>query len=487
MRRVRVGREMGAVAVVAMLLPMGAVVVTSAPASAPALVFEGPVTPARCGKGSLPETGLQGQVPLADRQSGRSTLGYRCNLKLIGQFQGEGSSWVSQIYKDCAYMSTRYAGSVNHPGVQVLDVRNPSKPRRVGALTDPAMLGPWESLKVNTRRGLLAAVAAPGPAGNGAGFLAVYDIRDNCRRPRLLSSVSSTDLSLPTAAFGHEGSWSPDGRTYWSTSAYGGGITAIDLADPAQPRALFVGETFALNHGLSLSRDGRLLYIARIGLGYGVVIDGNGVQIFDVSSIQDRDPVPQMRLIGEELWTDGIAGQHAIEVTYGSRPHLIFVDEGGAGAARILDVSNPANPTVIAKLKLEIHMPENADIRAADTVGNGQFGYEGHYCAVDRLRNPRAVACGYFQSGVRVFDISNPLRPHEVAYYNPPAQVGQTQRLVSSEHAANPLVSGAGTATLSADWCSSPPQFVDKKQLWVACQDNGFMTLRFTSGSSPLD
>ncbi len=35
------------------------------------------VAPANCGPGSRPETGLQGQVPVADRVSGRSKSGYQ--------------------------------------------------------------------------------------------------------------------------------------------------------------------------------------------------------------------------------------------------------------------------------------------------------------------------------------------------------------------------------------------------------------------------
>jgi hypothetical protein len=142
---------------------------------------------------------------------------------------------------------------------------------------------------------------------------------------------------------------------------------------------------------------------------------------------------------------------------------------------------------VVSKLKLEIHMPRYADMRARDTAGTGSFGYEAHYCDVDRVRNPRGLACGYFQSGVRVFDISRPLRPREVAYFNPPAQTGKNARLASSEHANGPAVASGGTTTLSTDWCSSPPRFVGRRQLWVTCQDNGFLVLRFTHGASPLE
>jgi hypothetical protein len=445
-------------------------------------VFEGPVPEASCGKGSLPETGLQGQVPLADRQSGRSTRGYRCNLELVGQYQGEGASWVSQSYGSCAYMATRYPSTAKSPGVQVLDVSVPANPRLVDTLTSPAMMGPWESLKVNPRRGLLAAVYAPSPVGNGAAFFDVYDIKTDCRHPRLLNSVSTTELSVPADALGHEGNWAPDGNTYWAASLAGGGVTAIDVSNTASPKIIYTGSTSPANHGLSVSDDGNRLYIAQVGLPGAELLQRNGVQILDVSDVQARKPVPQTREVGRVTWADGGIGQHAIRVTYAGHPYLVFVDEGGAGAARIIDISDEGVPRVVSKLKLQIHMPHHADTRAADTGGSRSFGYEGHYCNVDRLADPTALACGYFQSGVRVFDIRKPLAPREIAYFNPPAQTGKNAHLQSSEHAGP---SGGMAGDLTADWCSSPPRFVEA-QLWVTCQDNGFMALRFTNNTYPI-
>lgn len=464
------------------LVGLGSAYANVSPTASPAVspTMTGSVPRAHCGQGDRPETGIQGRVSLADRESGRSRLGYSCNLRLVGRYQGEGSSWVSQSYRHCAYTSTHSPSAAVHPGVQVIDVRDPQHPRRVGSLTSPAMLGTWESLKVNPARGLLAAVSAPSPAGNGVGYFSVYDIRTDCLHPRLLNSFASSDLTLPANGVGHEGNWSPDGRTYWSASLSLGMVTAIDVADPRQPRILFEGQTSAINHGLSVSRDGRRLYIAKIGMGSGSALDANGLDIYDVSQVQDRKPAPRIRLVGQVTWTDGTIGQHAINVTWLGRPYVIFVDESGAGAARIIDISNESRPVVVSRLKLAIHLPKYADVRSSDTRGTGFFGYEGHYCDVDRLRDPTALACGYFQSGVRVFDVRRPRYPREIAYFNPPAQVGKALALPSSEHAA----SGLGGA-LTTDWCSSPPRFVGR-QLWVTCQDNGFMVLRFTHGSYPL-
>jgi hypothetical protein len=472
-------------------------------AAAGAPVFEGPVPRAHCGRGSLPETGLQGQVPLADRGSGRSRKGYRCNLELVGRYQGEGASWVSQSYGKCAYMSTHFPSTASSPGVQVLDVSDARHPRLTGTLTSPAVRGPWESLKVNAKRGLLAGVLASNPAAEGVGFFDVYDIKADCRKPRLLDSVSvagmnGAGLTVPANAIGHEGDWSPDGRTYWSASAQGGVITAIDVTDPTNPKLLYTGRTGTTAHGFGISDDGNRLYLAQAGnvaqaqtgAGLGAVegaLDPNGLQIFDVSQVQSRTPNPQIAEVGHVHWTDGAGGQHAIPITYAGRPYLVFVDELGQGAARIIDISDERAPRIVSKLKLQIHMPQFASERAADTQNTGVFGYEGHYCDVDRQADPTALACGFFQSGVRVFDIRHPVAPREIAYFNPPAQTGKNARLPSSEHATAAAASTTsnGSANLTADWCSSPPRFVGR-QLWVTCQDNGFMALRFTNGAWPF-
>ena len=65
--------------------------------------FQGPVAEANCGPGSNPETSaIQGSVPVADRESGRSSQGYWCNLELVGRygpddpqpFEGQGGNWA---------------------------------------------------------------------------------------------------------------------------------------------------------------------------------------------------------------------------------------------------------------------------------------------------------------------------------------------------------------------------------------------------------
>src|SRR5581483_3333903 len=287
--------------------------------------------------------------------------------------------------------------------------------------------------------------------------------------PRMLNSVSSTALAIPANLLGHEGGFSPDGKTYWATGGAGGDVVAIDVADARHPRVEFVGQIGMVNHGFSFSPDGRTMYLSSI--------QPHGLLVYDVSEIAARRPGAQAKLLGSLSWNDGTNGMSNIAVTWHGRAYDIFVDELGLGGVRFIDVSNPRRPKVISKLKLEVELPAHAAAASADTAGTGYFSYDPHYCAVDRINDPTALACAYFNSGIRVFDVRRPLRPREIAYYVPEG-VGNAarSRLTGSEHANGDtgLIPQAAPPSLTADWCSSPPRFVGHDQLWVTCQDNGF-------------
>jgi hypothetical protein len=456
------------------------------------------VPAAQCGAGSRPETGLQGQVPLPDRLSGRSQQGYQCNLELVGQYQGEGAAVVATSAGHCAYMPTSYgaAAKKTKPGVQVIDVANPAKPTWVASLDTRAFhVGTWESLKVNPQGNILAGAGVGLLVG--AGKLDLYDVSD-CAHPKLLNVAANGD-SAPVTNMAHEGEWSPDGKTYWTSATGGGLLSAIDVSNPKVPKNLyFGGSSIFINHGMSFNADGTRMYLASIFPA--------GIAILDVSDIQNRKAsARRVRQISKVTWKDGSVTQKALPMTVQGHPYLLAIDEIGggglAGGLRVIDIADEKAPTVVSYIRLGIQLKENADAAAADAKGNGIFGYAPHYCSLDRETNPTALACGYFQSGIRVFDVRDPLHAREIAYFNPPAQTGKAALLPGSDHAGSPplgkltglqqvdpaaVQSGGGSAAdLTADWCSSPPQFVND-QLWVTCNDNGFMALKFTNGAYPL-
>src|ERR1700731_2363089 len=183
------------------------------------------VPKATCGANDHPETALQGQVPAAMRAAGFQ--GFNCNLQLIGQSRGDGANWQTTEFKDsaghiCGYHGTSFS-TVNrtHLGVPVIDVTNASNPTPTGYLTTTSMLDPWESLKVNERRQLLA--ADNGHNGGGGPEVDIYDLSGDCRTPQLLASIAvgtgADGSNLVTPVIGHEGAWAPDGLTY-----YGGNL-----------------------------------------------------------------------------------------------------------------------------------------------------------------------------------------------------------------------------------------------------------------------
>jgi hypothetical protein len=471
-------------------------------------VFEGPVPKASCQPGDRVEDGLQGQVPIEARASGASAAAaYNCNLDLVGQWTtgpdgnnaanpalGDGAAWQHAWFEDCAYYSTgalTNGGSTAdkpaqfNPGVVVVDAKDSAAPQASMFLDTPGMIDPWESLKTHHRRQLLVGTNAIGGsiAGDGGPDVDVYDLSGGCAQPRLLASTPVG------TANGHEGFFSVDGLTYYAT-----GSRAIDMSDPARP--VQIGVAPITGHGGSTSVDGTR--------GYAVgPTCGNGMKIVDLSEIQARVPEADTPTISEVCWTDGGVEQHTQPFTMKGRHYILFVDEGGLfsglqdytgvndglvappGAARIIDIEDEANPRVVSKLKLEVHMPENARAIPESTDGT-VFGYQGHYCTLSdgvndndtyAIADPVIAICGYMQSGIRVFDIRNVMKPREIAYYNPPARPGY-------HPGSNYNMDGVcGTA----DWASANSRYrPDRNEIWFTTQCNAFQIVRFAKPLAEL-
>jgi hypothetical protein len=490
------------------------------------------VPKASCAADDSPETGLQGQVSAALRATGFH--GFNCNLKLMGQVRGDGANWQSAEFKDrvhkCAYHGTSYR-TINRTqlGVPVIDVSDSAKPTVTGYLTTSAMLDPWESLKVNERRQLLAADQGNngGLAGWGGASVDIYDLSGDCRYPQLLASVDvgnpngSTGIVPTNAVIGHEGSWTPDGLTY-----YGGDLTnrqyfAVDTTIPTRPKLIATwnpvvdvppvpaGGIALITHGMSISDDGRRGYfvsLATLPTAADLVNPNvpavNGLLVYDTSEIQERRANPQVRLISKLLWKDGGSSQHTIDVHIGGKPYIVFVDEGGPSGngtagpaaacaanltpyplARLIDISDETNPRIVSRLALEVHDPANCSLTLPDIVGQTAFTYGSHYCSVDNRRNATTLVCGYFNSGIRVFDIRDPRRPREVAYYNP---AGTTTPSYGSNHYTSAL-SASNWVAGGPDWCSAQAH-LDAREgtLWTTCQDNGLLVLKFENGVWPF-
>jgi hypothetical protein len=497
--------------------------------SPPAAVAAYVVPKATCGSGDHPETALQGQVPASMRNG---FGGFNCNLEIVGQYQGEGADWSAAMFKDasghiCAYHamaaptdSDGKSRGIKKPGVPVIDITDPAKPVYITSLTSPAMLDPWESLRVSMKRGLL--VADNGSNGGGGAQVDVYDIASDCRHPQLLASIdvgtgSDGGVVAPKAPSGHEGGLSPDGLTYYVGSLPSNAYYAIDISVPQHPKNIASVDLATLPlgglaHGLSVSDDGKRAYFASIGadaIGLASLPPPlndpnakvqNGFYVMDTSQVQARAPNAKMTLIASIPVRDGSTSQHTIPIRVKGKPYLVHVDEGGSGGlldpatknaaaacaaglspfpmAHIYDMSNEASPVQISETRLETHVTANCSRVLPDMVGVNIFGYGSHYCTVDNRENATAMACGFQDSGVRVFDIRDPAAPKEIAYLNPPGttvSVPGSQHTYRGWHAGNP------------DWCNARLDFdFENHRLVTACQDNGQLVMAFKNGVWPM-
>jgi hypothetical protein len=462
---------------------------------------------AHCGQGGVPETGFQGEVSLADRASGFK--GFSCNLKRIGWHQGDGASWQVAWYGKCAYYDTANGQGVGpssgytpslpdtgarpfaqkHLGTVTLDLANPSQPRVTKYLTTPGMLHPWEDLKVNQKRGLLA-----GAPQGGAPF-DVYDVKKNCAKPTLMASV-------PMPSNGHEGEWEPDGRTYWGGGS--GDYHAIDVTDPTHPKQIFAWTPPNGSHGLSFSDDGNTAYVCG-----GPSSAQDGLTILDISSINRRAKHMKVHVIGTIGFDDSSICQMSYPFARSGHHYLLMTSEQGSaslthqtnsgcvknllpfGIPRIINIDNPRTPRLVSNISLETDKPSNCPTATQEVDDQVIFGYDSHYCSLDREYNATAIACGFFNSGVRVFDIRNPTHPREIAYYNPAASVDQSPTGDGSFGGTNPALAGSEhLGGKDADWCSNRSRWYHAPnggwQLWTTCQDSGFMVLQFTNAAYPL-
>jgi len=421
---------------------------------------------AKCGPGSREEPGVQGRVP-----QGANEKALHCNIALIGH-QGRSGGFKVLRYRDsaghdCAFYDTALLFPVNafklsgdSLGVAVVDMSNPAHPVQTDALTEAPMMSPHESLNLNTRRGLLAAVL--GNPTTYPGLVSIYDAHQDCRHPKL----QSTKL---VARLGHESGFSADGRTFYATSTATKSITAVDVTNPRDPHAIWHGQITA--HGMTLGGSGNRAYIAD---------PGGNMLILDTSQIQARTPNPKMREISRLTWRAASIPQNAIPFTRNGHRYALEIDEytqgttsngdkNEVGGARIIDIGDERRPHVVSNLRLQVNQPkEHAEASRDPGQIDPAQGYAAHYCNLPTSVNPQVVACSFISSGLRVFDISDLRHPKEIAYWVAPAT-----RVMENGHDGS-------------NFAMSKPAFVpSRREIWYSDGTSGLYVLRVAKSVWP--
>lgn len=481
--------------------------------------FQGPVPVPVCQPADRPEAGVDGQLTRAERASGGSRRPYNCNLAIVGEYAGQGAGHQLMWYGHCAYVTTEgyEAGQKGvppllHPGIQVLDVSHQRDPRYVTNLDDPAALYDWEDGAVNAGRALLGTAeswmgSGPQPA------VSFYSLTD-CEHPRLLASVQLPDPNL----LAHAGNFAFDGKTYWLTSFANSRLVAIDVTDPSHPKELLdwafprgqAGSAAAHQacHRISLNQftvDGHppdtLLFCGVVGhrVRAGVYSSGNGLVIYDVSQVQERRPHPVIKVVSSLYWVNGYVGIQPDLAFIHGKPYLGVGDECGSGGCRypagaraacgaglppfgferLIDISHVRRPKLVAQLMLGVDDPKNCARTENDiTASMGGYGYSLHDCTFDNPLHARLLACSSHQAGIRVFDIHDPHRPREIAYFVGPAPPDPTEidpgSLLNAFQGVKPPI--------DFSWSKAHSRFLWRQgrlYLWVTSSHGGFYTLRF--------
>jgi hypothetical protein len=303
----------------------------------------------------------------------------------------------------------------------------------------------------------VASMATPATA---PGFVDVWDVSKDCRKPTLLASS-------PMGLLGHEGGFSPDGLTYWVASLYFHTLAAVDLTNPSVPQLVWISKDYQ-PHGVSLSNDGKTLFMAEAAFDDSNG-DFSGLTVLDVSQVQKRTVNAQVPIVSRLTWKNVSTPQNATPFTKNGRNYLLQTDEFGSGAsigaARIIDIHNLRKPKVVSDLRLAVNRAavQGADLEA--DPGNDQpfQGYQAHYCTLPSRVDPEIIACTFIMSGLRVFDIRNLSRPREIAYVNHP--------VVPRSVPHQPIRAGA--------FAMSAPAYDQKTgDIWYSDGNSGFYVVR---------
>jgi hypothetical protein len=123
----------------------------------------------------------------------------------------------------------------------------------------------------------------------------------------------------------------------------------------------------------------------------------------------------------------------------------------------------------VSNLRLEVDQPPEHHAAAGDPGALSPVqGYAAHYCSVPREVDPEIAACSFIASGLRVFDIRDPLHPREIAYFVAPPHRSIENGLDGSNFAM------------------SKPAFAPaRREIWYSDGTSGFYDLRLPASLWP--
>ena len=389
--------------------------------------------------------------------------GYSKNIEQIGYHDLCGRPGFQMAMQEVEGRFYLYVSHFRHSGWTILEVTDPANPRFVRFVEGPQLSGQLTN-KIQVADGLMLCALGTGiPFLHNIGWddpyipgLQIFDGKTVPENPRLLSTWRASEpkpcdnICLGVHRFFYNG-----GR-YAHLAATCDGYSnmiyrILDLQDPTNP--VEVGRFWLpeqWENGIAPKDQVQTKFpMDYAGLHGPPYIKGNhaymgyngaGMVIADISDITQPKLVGQLKTHPPFGGNCSGARCHTV-LPLSHRPYAIFTNEGErfpclskemiGGKAQplnvlgMVDCTDVTNPTLISIFPYP-EVPEGFPWSNFNDCGlgcQGPFGphniHEPHGHPALEDRNDRLYCC-YFHAGLRIYDISDPYVPKEIAYFIPP-------------------------------------------------------------------
>ena len=364
-----------------------------------------------------------------------------------------------------------YTASFRDNGWNIVDVTNPSKPRNVKWIEGPWLDGMKDGqstpkiqigsngIMVTAHGGTMKELHGTEPGLPFWGGVMIWDLKDDPENPRLLSKFECKG-GAGAHRFFYNG-----GRYIYVTGnceGYNGFILRIvDIEDPTQPKEVgrwWVDEQFMNNQHTAAARYGSAealsapflhacvekndtVYCAYANKGFIMldVIDKSNPQLIGTLPLNPTfgggaagAPVHSVRPLGDRPYvvvsTEGERARYfANETTDGLFKKIKTQPMNMLGIAEITD---PTHPNLISVFPYP-EVPEGYTHGSNFNIVDGVRIPFGPHNVFDAFGQPwlenrdDRVYCCYFNAGLRIYDVSDPFGPTEIAYFLPADPKGE--------------------------------------------------------------
>jgi len=355
-------------------------------------------------------------------------------------FSGTGSS----VYNSDLAFKDNLVFHGTYEGFRVIDVSDKTRPTQIlnytGCNVGQGDVIVYENLLIRSWDSPNHTNATCAGQLVGAGFegIHIFDISDPTAPVmvrQLRMAATGNEPGAPTGCGSHTATAVPDparGFLYIYNGASSGTCNGIDvvrisLEDPTD--ATFLRR---VSHGRSASchDNNVLMNVGGTGVGYAMCAGGNGLAMykFDLGLDADAEGGVERPTL---LWSKSISATtgHSGSFTYDGE-YLIFGHEPGGGSAARCQATSSIQDRTLWFIK-----PLTGDIAGTMLHPRPQTNRENctwHNFNVVPTKAGYYATVGSYQSGISVFDFSNPAAAKEIAYADP-APLSETSLILGGD------------------------------------------------------